>query len=92
MQLNGKSSRKQRREIRDSRDGRACRNDGSVVEIADRDLKDWRDDPRPRIAVLRGALEKYAYCSSDAGTASTHIPEIADYGSKERSAQNHVSP
>ncbi|PMD25395.1 glycoside hydrolase family 37 protein [Hyaloscypha hepaticicola] len=35
--------------------------DGSVIEIAGRDPKDWTDDPRPRIYVPRGAPEQYEY-------------------------------
>lgn len=42
-------------------DGLTRRIDGSVIEIAGRDPKDWTDDPRPRIYVPRGAPEQYAY-------------------------------
>jgi alpha,alpha-trehalase len=35
--------------------------DGSVIEIAGRDPKDWTDDPRPRIYVPRGTPEQYEY-------------------------------
>ena len=35
--------------------------DGSVIEIAGRDPKDWTDDPRPRIYIPRGAPEQYEY-------------------------------
>jgi alpha,alpha-trehalase len=35
--------------------------DGSAIEIAGRDPKDWTDDPRPRIYVPRGAPEQYKY-------------------------------
>jgi alpha,alpha-trehalase len=35
--------------------------DGSVIEIAGRDPKDWTDDPRPRVYVPRGAPEQFAY-------------------------------
>ncbi|KAF7861515.1 hypothetical protein EAF04_008078 [Stromatinia cepivora] len=35
--------------------------DGSVIEIAGRDPKDWTDDPRPRIYIPRGAPEQHAY-------------------------------
>ncbi|KAI9743922.1 MAG: alpha,alpha-trehalase nth1 [Claussenomyces sp. TS43310] len=35
--------------------------DGSVIEVAGRDPKDWTDDPRPRIYVPRGAPEQFAY-------------------------------
>jgi len=35
--------------------------DGSNIDIAGRDPKDWTDDPRPRIYVPRGAPEQYAY-------------------------------
>ncbi|TAQ89389.1 hypothetical protein B7494_g2280 [Chlorociboria aeruginascens] len=42
-------------------DGLTRRIDGSVIEIAGRDPKDWTDDPRPRIYVPQGAPEQYAY-------------------------------
>lgn len=42
-------------------DGLTRRIDGSVIEIAGKDPKDWTDDPRPRIYVPRGAPEQYAY-------------------------------
>ncbi|RDL37590.1 Trehalase [Venustampulla echinocandica] len=35
--------------------------DGSVIEIAGKDPKDWTDDPRPRIYIPRGAPEQYEY-------------------------------
>lgn len=35
--------------------------DGSAIEIAGRDPKDWTDDPRPRIYIPRGAPEQHAY-------------------------------
>jgi alpha,alpha-trehalase len=35
--------------------------DGSVIEVAGKDPKDWTDDPRPRIYIPRGAPEQYAY-------------------------------
>jgi alpha,alpha-trehalase len=35
--------------------------DGSVIEIAGRDPKDWTEDPRPRIYIPRGAPEQFAY-------------------------------
>ena len=35
--------------------------DGSVVEKAGMDPKDWTDDPRPRIYVPRGCAEQYEY-------------------------------
>ncbi|CAG8958556.1 hypothetical protein HYFRA_00009872 [Hymenoscyphus fraxineus] len=35
--------------------------DGSVIEIAGRDPKDWTPDPRPRIYVPHGAPEQYEY-------------------------------
>ncbi len=35
--------------------------DGSVIEIAGKDPKDWTDDPRPRIYIPSGAPEQYAY-------------------------------
>jgi alpha,alpha-trehalase len=35
--------------------------DGSVIEIAGKDPKDWTDDPRPRIYVPHGAPEQYEY-------------------------------
>lgn len=48
--------------IRDSFwEGLTRRIDGSVIEIAGRDPKDWTDDPRPRIYVPRGAPEQFAY-------------------------------
>jgi alpha,alpha-trehalase len=37
--------------------------DGSVIEIAGRDPKDWTDDPRPRIYIPPGAPEQHAYYS-----------------------------
>lgn len=37
--------------------------DGSVIEIAGKDPKDWTDDPRPRIYIPRGAPEQHAYYS-----------------------------
>jgi alpha,alpha-trehalase len=42
-------------------DGLTRRIDGSAIEIAGRDPKDWTDDPRPRIYVPRGAPEQHAY-------------------------------
>jgi alpha,alpha-trehalase len=42
-------------------DGLTRRIDGSVIEIAGRDPKDWTDDPRPRIYVPRGAPDQLAY-------------------------------
>lgn len=42
-------------------DGLTRRIDGSVIEIAGRDPKDWTNDPRPRIYIPRGAPEQYAY-------------------------------
>ena len=42
-------------------DGLTRRIDGSVIEVAGRDPKDWTDDPRPRIYVPRGAPEQFAY-------------------------------
>ena len=42
-------------------DGLTRRIDGSVIEIAGRDPKDWTDDPRPRIYVPREAPEQYSY-------------------------------
>jgi alpha,alpha-trehalase len=42
-------------------DGLTRRIDGSVIEIAGRDPKDWTSDPRPRIYVPRGAPEQHAY-------------------------------
>src|SRR5277367_4521027 len=42
-------------------DGLTRRIDGSVIEIAGRDPKDWTDDPRPRIYIPRGAPEQYDY-------------------------------
>lgn len=35
--------------------------DGSVIEIAGRDPKDWTCDPRPRIYIPRGAPEQFEY-------------------------------
>lgn len=35
--------------------------DGSVIEIAGRDPKDWTQDPRPRIYIPRGCPEQHAY-------------------------------
>jgi alpha,alpha-trehalase len=35
--------------------------DGSVIEKAGKDPKDWTDDPRPRIYVPRGAPEQFEY-------------------------------
>ncbi|KAI1824601.1 glycoside hydrolase family 37 protein [Xylaria intraflava] len=35
--------------------------DGSSIELAAKDAKDWTDDPRPRIYVPRGAPEQYEY-------------------------------
>ncbi|KAH7350771.1 neutral trehalase [Rhexocercosporidium sp. MPI-PUGE-AT-0058] len=35
--------------------------DGSVIEKAGKDPKDWTDDPRPRIYVPHGAPEQYEY-------------------------------
>jgi alpha,alpha-trehalase len=35
--------------------------DGSVIEIAGRDPKDWTEDPRPRIYIPRGAPEQFTY-------------------------------
>lgn len=37
--------------------------DGSSVEIAARDPKDWTDDPRPRIYIPHGAPEQFEYYS-----------------------------
>lgn len=42
-------------------DGLTRRIDGSVIEIAGRDPKDWTDDPRPRVYVPRGAPEQFEY-------------------------------
>ena len=42
-------------------EGLTRRIDGSVIEIAGRDPKDWTNDPRPRIYVPRGAPEQHAY-------------------------------
>lgn len=42
-------------------EGLTRRIDGSVIEIAGRDPKDWTDDPRPRIYIPRGAPEQYDY-------------------------------
>ncbi|RFU36178.1 hypothetical protein B7463_g177, partial [Scytalidium lignicola] len=42
-------------------EGLTRRIDGSVIEIAGRDPKDWTDDPRPRIYVPIGAPEQYEY-------------------------------
>ena len=42
-------------------DGLTRRIDGSVIEIAGRDPKDWTSDPRPRIYVPRGAPEQHEY-------------------------------
>lgn len=42
-------------------DGLTRRIDGSVIEIAGRDPKDWTDDPRPRIYVPHRAPEQLAY-------------------------------
>ncbi|TVY88515.1 Neutral trehalase [Lachnellula willkommii] len=35
--------------------------DGSVIEVAGRDPKDWTSDPRPRIYIPRGAPEQFEY-------------------------------
>jgi len=35
--------------------------DGSVIEVAGRDPKDWTSDPRPRIYVPHGAPEQFEY-------------------------------
>lgn len=35
--------------------------DGSAIEVAGRDPKDWTDDPRPRIYIPRGAPEQHEY-------------------------------
>jgi alpha,alpha-trehalase len=35
--------------------------DGSVIEKAGKDPKDWTDDPRPRIYIPHGAPEQYDY-------------------------------
>jgi alpha,alpha-trehalase len=35
--------------------------DGSIIEKAGKDPKDWTDDPRPRIYIPRGCPEQYAY-------------------------------
>jgi alpha,alpha-trehalase len=35
--------------------------DGSVIEVAGRDPKDWTEDPRPRIYVPRGTPDQYEY-------------------------------
>lgn len=37
--------------------------DGSAIEVAGRDPKDWTDDPRPRIYIPRGAPEQHEYYS-----------------------------
>jgi alpha,alpha-trehalase len=42
-------------------DGLTRRIDGSLIEIAGKDPKDWTDDPRPRIYVPRGAPEQFEY-------------------------------
>lgn len=42
-------------------EGLTRRIDGSSIEIAARDAKDWTDDPRPRIYVPQGAPEQYEY-------------------------------
>lgn len=42
-------------------DGLTRRIDGSVIEIAGKDPKDWTADPRPRIYVPFGAPEQLAY-------------------------------
>ncbi|KAI1773549.1 glycoside hydrolase family 37 protein [Hypoxylon cercidicola] len=42
-------------------EGLTRRIDGSSIEIAAKDPKDWTDDPRPRIYVPRGAPEQYEY-------------------------------
>lgn len=42
-------------------DGLTRRIDGSVIEIAGKDPKDWTDDPRPRIYIPRGAPEQHDY-------------------------------
>lgn len=35
--------------------------DGSAIEVAGRDPKDWTSDPRPRIYIPQGAPEQYKY-------------------------------
>ncbi|KAL3424415.1 neutral trehalase [Phlyctema vagabunda] len=42
-------------------DGLTRRIDGSVIEVAGKDPKDWTDDPRPRIYIPRGAPEQFEY-------------------------------
>ncbi|CAJ2503291.1 Uu.00g106850.m01.CDS01 [Anthostomella pinea] len=42
-------------------DGLTRRIDGSSIEVAAKDSKDWTADPRPRIYVPRGAPEQYEY-------------------------------
>ncbi|KAJ5168081.1 Neutral trehalase [Penicillium canariense] len=46
--------------------------DGSNIEVAGRDPKDWTDDPRPRIYIPPGAPEQFEYYSK---FAETH-PEL----------------
>lgn len=46
--------------------------DGSVIEKAGMDPKDWTDDPRPRIYVPRGAPEQFDYYSK----VASERPEI----------------
>ncbi|KAF5877027.1 putative neutral trehalase protein [Botrytis fragariae] len=53
-------------------DGLTRRIDGSVIEIAGRDPKDWTDDPRPRIYIPRGAPEQHAYYTK----VATDRPEV----------------
>ncbi|KAF7714983.1 Neutral trehalase [Penicillium ucsense] len=38
--------------------------DGSNIEVAGRDTKDWTDDPRPRIYIPPGAPEQFEYYSN----------------------------
>jgi alpha,alpha-trehalase len=42
-------------------DGLTRRIDGSAIEVAGRDPKDWTNDPRPRIYIPRGCPEQYEY-------------------------------
>lgn len=46
--------------------------DGSAIEVAGKDPKDWTDDPRPRIYIPRGAPEQYEYYSK----VAVERPEI----------------
>lgn len=60
--LNENPVNRLKRLIKDSFwDGLTRRIDGSVIEVAGKDPKDWTDDPRPRIYVPRGAPEQHAY-------------------------------